>query len=80
MDGLETTRRIRQTEVNSDMRRQYASLVGKKAPLRIIGLTANANKKDEEACYAAGMDSFLTKPIVKEKLVTILRDFACDSA
>lgn len=30
---------------------------------RIVGLTANAFDSDREACFAAGMDAFITKPI-----------------
>ena len=50
MDGFETTQRIHQSCEGTD--RPY-----------IIAMTANAMKEDEEACRAAGMDDYLSKPI-----------------
>jgi signal transduction histidine kinase/DNA-binding response OmpR family regulator len=51
IDGLETTRLIREGEAAS----------GSHTP--IIALTAHAMKGDEEKCLAAGMDGYVSKPI-----------------
>jgi CheY-like chemotaxis protein len=59
IDGLETTRRIRK------------HLAGK--PLKIIALTANASTHVREACLAAGMDDFLSKPVRFELLASVLK-------
>jgi CheY-like chemotaxis protein/CHASE3 domain sensor protein len=55
LDGLETTRRIRE---------QWPSLVRP----RIIAMTANTTQEDREACLAAGMDDYVDKPLRIEAL------------
>jgi CheY-like chemotaxis protein len=72
MDGMEATRRIREIEADPVLRQGYVGLRTLTRPLGIVGLTAHARKEDEAACYQAGMNGFLTKPIVKAKLVMIL--------
>jgi signal transduction histidine kinase/DNA-binding response OmpR family regulator len=57
LDGIETTRRIRALEKES---------AGARAP--ILALTANTFSEDRDACIAAGMDDFLTKPLDRERL------------
>ena len=61
MDGIEATRRIRADETAAGGRR-----------IPIVALTANAFSDDREACLAAGMDAFLTKPLDRERLAELL--------
>lgn len=71
MDGLEATRKIREIEASSE-RMEYVGLAGVD-DADIVGLTAHAGKEDKQMCYDAGMNGFLSKPIVKDKLAEILR-------
>ncbi len=58
LDGLEATRRIRATWPDR--------------PLRIVAMTANAMAGDRDACIAAGMDDYISKPIRTEELAAAL--------
>jgi signal transduction histidine kinase/CheY-like chemotaxis protein len=60
-DGIAATRRIRAIEEERGARRTP-----------IIALTANALDEDRDACLAAGMDGFLTKPLDRERLAAAL--------
>jgi PAS domain S-box-containing protein len=63
LDGLEATRRIRETEA-----------AGGKAPTPIIMLTANALPEHVAASLAAGADRHLEKPVTLAALVQALND------
>lgn len=52
MDGYSATQKIR----NGEAGRHYRDIA-------IIALTANAMRGDEEKCYRAGMNDYLTKPL-----------------
>ncbi|MBN3873285.1 response regulator [Nostoc sp. JL33] len=59
LDGLETTKEIH--------RWQESSFVSGHRPV-VIAMTANAMKEDQQMCLDAGMDDYLSKPVIKEKL------------
>ena len=61
LDGIETTKRIRVNE---------AAGAGRRTP--ILALTANTLVEDRYACFEAGMDGFLVKPLDREKLAEAL--------
>ncbi|MCG7923157.1 MAG: transporter substrate-binding domain-containing protein [Candidatus Thiodiazotropha lotti] len=58
LDGLETTRRVR-----NELKNTY---------VRIIAMTAHAMRGDRERCLAAGMDDYLSKPIDPDRLSSTL--------
>ena len=60
MDGLEATRRIH--ERWSGAERPY-----------VIAATANALQEEKQACFMAGMDDYLSKPIRMNELIAALR-------
>jgi PAS domain S-box-containing protein len=63
MDGLEATRCIRGMS--------QAELAGQAQP-RIVAMTANALGEDRQACLAAGMEDYISKPIQVTELVAAL--------
>lgn len=61
MDGLETTRQIRQGWATD-------------CQPRIVAVTANALSGDREICLAAGMDDYISKPVRLERLAQLLAE------
>jgi len=62
MGGLEATQQIRAREAGSQRH------------LPIIAMTANAMDSDRDACLAAGMDGFISKPINREQLYRVMAE------
>jgi signal transduction histidine kinase/CheY-like chemotaxis protein len=65
VDGLEATRQIRASGVSGDQ-------------LPILALTANAYESDVAACFAAGAQAHLSKPLQMSELDRALRKWAGD--
>jgi two-component system, sensor histidine kinase and response regulator len=64
MDGFETTAAIRARER------------GNGTHLPIIAMTAHAMQGDRERCIAAGMDSYISKPLDVWELIELVEKFA----
>jgi PAS domain S-box-containing protein len=60
MDGMEAARMIR------------AQVPGDKQPV-IIAMTAFASPEDRDNCIAAGMNDFISKPVVSEDMAAMIR-------
>lgn len=65
MDGMETTRRIREMERGR-----------KRRPAKIVAMTANAMAGDRDKCLSAGMDDYLAKPVRPENLHATIEKLA----
>jgi signal transduction histidine kinase/CheY-like chemotaxis protein len=70
MDGYEATAVIRQREAGDLISQRH---------IPIIALTAHAMKGDRELCIAAGMDAYVSKPIVPQELLGIIEKYLSDS-
>jgi len=69
MDGYTATRHIRQNEVEQQRRR-----------LPIVAMTANASEADRERCIGAGMDEFISKPVVLDALRSVIERILANEA
>jgi signal transduction histidine kinase/ligand-binding sensor domain-containing protein/ActR/RegA family two-component response regulator len=67
LDGYETTREIR-------------SWKGHFAQLPVIALTASAMEEDRQRCFAAGMNDFLSKPLILAHLEAALSRWSVTTA
>ena len=63
LDGLDAARRI-------------CARWPRESRPRIIAMTANAMAEDRDACFAAGMDDYVAKPIRPDALAEVLREVA----
>lgn len=64
MDGLSATRKIRAQAMHQPI---------------IIAMTANAAAEDQQACFDAGMDDFVAKPIRLAELDSLLQKYSRDA-
>jgi CheY-like chemotaxis protein len=62
MDGFAATGEIRRDEREA----------GRSRSLPVIAITANALQGDREACLAAGMDDYLSKPFTQQQLAAVI--------
>lgn len=59
MGGTEATKKIRSMNIG----------------IPIIAMTANAFESDKKECFDAGMDGFLTKPLIKKEIIAEIQKY-----
>ena len=57
LDGLKAAKKIREYEKEKDLK-----------PIHIVAMTANALKGDDQICYDAGMNDYISKPFKQSDL------------
>jgi len=70
MNGYEFTRALRQREQD----------LADGTHMPVIAMTANAFREDMESCFNAGMDDFISKPVIMARLVAVLLQWLSDAA
>lgn len=68
VDGFEATQKIRELEKTTGLH------------IPIIALTANAFEEDRKRCLEVGMDAYLSKPLRREQLVVLLKQYLVPAA
>lgn len=63
MDGIEAVKKIRQLDIRSQ--------AGLSVP--VVALTGVSDKKEINACFQAGMDAYLAKPITQDRLADLVQ-------
>lgn len=63
MDGMETTRKLREMPCRS-------------SSAKVVAMTGHAFEEDRKHCFEAGMDDFLTKPFSVEDLRDVMAKHA----
>lgn len=63
LDGLKATEKIREYESKNN-----------REPIKIVAMTANALKGDDQICFDAGMNAYISKPFKREDLERIINE------
>jgi PAS domain S-box-containing protein len=79
MDGLETTKAIRERELSLSAPQSLSPLASRLKDARpfripIVAMTAHAMKGDRERCLEAGMDAYVSKPLQVQQLLKVIAD------
>jgi signal transduction histidine kinase/AmiR/NasT family two-component response regulator/HPt (histidine-containing phosphotransfer) domain-containing protein len=74
MDGLEATRMIRERQKDAAAHPNYQSRI------IVIAMTAQAMQGDREKCLAAGMDDYLSKPILPKDVRAMIERWGSQMA
>ncbi|KAF9096667.1 hypothetical protein BGX23_010727 [Mortierella sp. AD031] len=76
MDGLAATRKVRELEGEFAQEQN-----GGKEQIRIpiVGLSADIQQSTKESCIKAGMDEYMTKPLLTKGLALLIQRYCCST-
>ncbi|KAF9181697.1 hypothetical protein BGZ51_005252 [Haplosporangium sp. Z 767] len=76
MDGLAATKKLRALEAEM----AHDQTEEGKAPIRIpiVGLSADIQQTTKESCIKAGMDEYMTKPLLTKGLALLIQRYCCN--
>ncbi|KAG0204256.1 hypothetical protein BGX28_003751 [Mortierella sp. GBA30] len=77
MDGLAATRKIRSLEAESAEGATELSRDRNKGRIPIVGLSADIQLATKEKCINAGMDEYMTKPLLTRGLALLIQRYCC---
>gem|GEM_PF-1764549 len=86
MDGLEATSIIRKIEnaesVAPKLPEEITTPLAQKLAgnhIHIIAVTAHATREDQQRCFEAGMDGYITKPFQVEQLISAVKSVSTET-
>ncbi|KAI1314599.1 hypothetical protein EDD11_001942 [Mortierella claussenii] len=77
MDGLAATRKLRALEAEFSKDGEEQEQKRRRTRIPIVGLSADIQQSTKEACIKAGMDEYMTKPLLTKGLALLIQKYCC---
>ncbi|CAO3565313.1 unnamed protein product [Mortierella alpina] len=76
MDGLAATKKVRALE--AEFAQEHKDEAGRNMRIPIVGLSADIQQTTKESCIKAGMDEYMTKPLLTKGLALLIQRYCCN--
>ncbi|KAF9963492.1 hypothetical protein BGZ70_007378 [Mortierella alpina] len=76
MDGLAATKKVRALE--AEFAQEHKDEAGGNMRIPIVGLSADIQQTTKESCIKAGMDEYMTKPLLTKGLALLIQRYCCN--
>ncbi|KAF9985974.1 histidine kinase osmosensor [Mortierella antarctica] len=76
MDGLAATKKVRALEAEFAQEHKDEATGSMRIP--IVGLSADIQQTTKESCIKAGMDEYMTKPLLTKGLALLIQRYCCN--
>ncbi|KAF9966739.1 hypothetical protein BGZ73_000863, partial [Actinomortierella ambigua] len=77
MDGLAATKKLRELEHTLTQKESAEGKPSNYVRMPIVGLSADVQQSTKESCIRAGMDEYLTKPLLTKGLAMLIQKYCC---